>query len=43
MKILPDYQNRHVRLTAERLHHILEHPEMTNRETALSEPLLPLH
>lgn len=28
MKILVDYQGRHIRLTDERLNHILEHPEM---------------
>jgi len=37
MKLLKDYQERLVRLTDERLAHILEHPEMTNLEAALAE------
>ena len=37
MKILKDYQGREVRLTDERLQHILEHPEMANLEAALEE------
>jgi len=39
MKTLKDYQGRAVRLTDERLAHILEHPEMANLETALTETL----
>ena len=39
MKLLHDYQNRQVRLTDERLAHILEHPEMANLEAALAETL----
>jgi len=40
MKMLKDYQGRDVRLTDERLRHILEHPEMANLEAALEETLL---
>ncbi|KKD35886.1 DUF4258 domain-containing protein [Limnoraphis robusta] len=32
MKILTDYQGRSVRLTEERLTHILQHPELVNME-----------
>ena len=39
MKVLRDYQGREVRLTDERLAHILEHPEMAELEAALSETL----
>ena len=39
MKTLKDYQGRPVRLTDERLAHILEHPEMANLEAALTETL----
>ncbi len=39
MKVLKDYQGRELRLTDERLQHILEHPEMANLETALEETL----
>ncbi len=39
MKILPDYQGRQVRLTDERLRHVLEHAEMVNMEHALEETL----
>ena len=39
MKTLKDYQGRAVRLTDERLAHILEHPEMANLETNLIETL----
>ena len=35
-----DYQNRSVRLTPERLAHILERPEMANMETAIQETLV---
>ncbi len=37
MKILTDYQGEKVRLTDERLNHILEHPEMVNMESAIEE------
>lgn len=39
MKILVDYQGRHIRLTDERLNHILEHPEMRDMETKIKETL----
>lgn len=39
MKTLTDYQGRAVRLTDERLAHILEHPEMADLEAALVETL----
>ncbi len=39
MITLADYQGRHVRLTDERLNHILEHPEMTAMEAAIVETL----
>ncbi len=39
MKTLHDYQGRPVRLTDERLAHILEHPEMAELEAGLSETL----
>lgn len=39
MKTLRDYQGRAVRLTDERLAHILEHPEMAALESALAETL----
>ncbi len=35
MKTLTDFQGRAVRLTDERLAHILEHPEMADLEAAL--------
>ena len=35
MKIFRDYQGRDVRLSDERLIHILEHPEMANNQTCL--------
>lgn len=35
MKILSDYEGRAVRLTDERLEHVLEHPEMHGMESAL--------
>lgn len=38
MKILTDYQGEKVRLTDERLNHILEHPEMVNMESATDKP-----
>ncbi len=34
-----DYDNRAVRLTAERLNHILQHPEMENMVQAIEETL----
>jgi len=40
MRILRDFQGLGVRLTEERLEHILEHPEMTDREAAIEEALL---
>ena len=39
MKLLADYQGRQVRLTAERLQHILEHPEMAKLEGAVAQTL----
>lgn len=39
MKILLDYQGRTVRLTDERLAHILSHPEMATMTEALEETL----
>lgn len=36
MRILIDYQGRSIRLTDERLAHILEHPEMRWMESAIS-------
>ena len=39
MKVLRDYQGQAVRLTDERLAHILEHPEMAALEAALAETL----
>ena len=32
MKVFKDFQGRKLRLTAERLQHILEHPEMVNMQ-----------
>ena len=40
MKILHDYQGRVIRLTDERLNHVLEHPEMRGLENAIEETLL---
>src|ERR1700687_1367815 len=40
MRILRDYRGLDVRLTEERLAYILEHPEMSDRETAIKETLL---
>jgi hypothetical protein len=37
MRILRDYANRTVRLTDERLAHILERPEMVGQDTAIEE------
>ncbi len=39
MTILHDYQGRTVRLTAERLAHIREHPEMSGLEQAIADTL----
>jgi hypothetical protein len=38
--MLKDYQGRDIRLTQERLYHILEHPEMQDQEARISETLL---
>lgn len=35
MEILTDYQNRQIRLTEERLQHILDHPEMVDMRSKL--------
>jgi len=40
MRILRDFRGLEVRLTEERLEHILEHPEMSDREGAIEETLL---
>lgn len=37
--VLIDYQDRQVRLTDERLEHILAHPEMVGMETLIAETL----
>ena len=39
MKVLNDYEGRAVRLTDERLAHILEHPEMSGMEDRIEETL----
>lgn len=39
MKVIVDYQGLAVRLTDERLAHILDHPEMAGLETTISETL----
>jgi hypothetical protein len=39
MPILFDYQNRKVRLTEERLAHILTHPEMVEMESQIADTL----
>ena len=39
MKVLVDYQGKNVRLTDERLAHILEHPEMSSLEQAIEDTL----
>lgn len=39
MEVVIDYQGLAVRLTDERLAHILEHPEMVGLEAAISETL----
>ena len=40
MKMLHDYEGRSIRLTDERLAHILEHPEMVGMEAAIEETLV---
>ena len=40
MRVLYDYQGRAVRLTDERLAHILEHPEMQGMEQAIEDSVL---
>ncbi|MEM9118807.1 MAG: DUF4258 domain-containing protein [Cyanobacteria bacterium P01_F01_bin.56] len=40
MKRFADYQGRQIRLTNERLAHILTHPEMVNMEAAIPAVLL---
>ena len=40
MRILLDYEGRAIRLTDERLAHILEHPEMRGMEEHIEETLL---
>jgi len=37
MKLLTDYEAREIRLTDERLQHILEHPEMHGMEERIEE------
>ena len=39
MKLLHDFNGLAIRLTDERLGHILEHPEMTSMEAAIEETL----
>ena len=39
MRILKDYEGRAIRLTDERLGHILEHPEMQDMESRIEETL----
>ncbi len=39
MMILTDYQNRSIRLTNERLAHILTHPEMAGMESLIADTL----
>lgn len=39
MAVITDYQGLAVRLTDERLSHILEHPEMVDRQCAIAETL----
>jgi len=43
MAILHDLENRQVRLTDERLAHILEHPEMQGQEQRIAETLSSPH
>ena len=39
MKLLQDYEGRTIRLTDERLKHILEHPELKHMDQAIEETL----
>jgi hypothetical protein len=39
MRLLRDFRGLEIRLTDERLEHILEHPEMVGREGAIEETL----
>jgi len=39
MKVFTDYQGRDVRLTSERLNHILSHPEMEGLENSVEQAL----
>ncbi len=39
MRIVRDFEGREIRLTDERLAHIVEHPEMVGMEAALEETL----
>lgn len=39
MRVLQDFQGLRIRLTDERLAHILEHPEMAGMEAAIEETL----
>ena len=39
-KSIIDYRGRQVRLTDERLTHIIQHPEMANMESAIQETLI---
>jgi hypothetical protein len=39
MKVLTDFEGLAIRLTNERLGHILEHPEMVGKENAIEETL----
>ncbi len=39
MRVFRDYQGLAIRLTEERLAHILEHPEMAGMEEAIAETL----
>jgi len=39
MAVLKDFQGRHIRLTDERLKHILEHPEMRGLASRIKETL----
>jgi hypothetical protein len=39
VQVIIDYQKRKIRLTDERLAHILERPEMTDMKTAIEETL----
>ncbi len=43
MNVLKDLEGQEIRLTDERLNHILEHPEMQGQESRISETLLAPH